>query len=57
MEIRDLIWPEDRIAHIASHGIEPEEVEEACFGEALVLRARSGGKNPVYYVLGQTDDA
>ena len=54
MKIRDLIWPEDRIDHIASHGIEPEEVEEACFGEALVLRARSGGKNPVYYVLGQT---
>ena len=55
MKIRDLIWPEDRIDHIASHGIEPQEVEEACFGEALVLRARSGGENPVYYVLGQTE--
>jgi hypothetical protein len=55
MKIRDLIWPEDRIDHIASHGIEPEEVEEACFGEALVLRASSEGKNPVYYVLGQTE--
>jgi uncharacterized DUF497 family protein len=55
MKIRNLIWPEDRIDHIASHGIEPEEVEEVCFGQALVLRARSGGKNPVYYVLGQTE--
>jgi hypothetical protein len=29
-------------------------VEEVCFGQALVLRAKSEGKNPVYYVLGQT---
>jgi uncharacterized DUF497 family protein len=55
MKIHDLIWPQDRIDHIALHGIEPEEVEEACFGEALVLQARSGEKNPVYYVLGQTE--
>ena len=55
MRIHTLIWPEDRIDHIASHGIEPEEVEETCLGEALVLRAKSGGKNPVYYVLGQTE--
>lgn len=55
MKIHDLIWPEARIEHIASHGREPEEVEEACFGEALVLRAKSGGKNPAYYVLGQTE--
>jgi uncharacterized DUF497 family protein len=54
MRIHRLVWPEDRIDHIGSHGIEPEEVEEACFGAALVLRAKSTGKNPVYYVLGQT---
>ena len=26
-----------------------------CFGDALVLLGRSTGKNPVYYVLGQTE--
>jgi len=35
-------------------GVQPEEVEEVCFGHALVLRAQSYGRNPVYYVLGQT---
>ncbi len=30
-------------------------MEETCFGKALVLRAPSGGLNPVYYVLGQTE--
>lgn len=52
--IRELIWPEDRVDHIAVHDIEPEEVEEVCFGQALILRAKSAGVNPVYYVLGQT---
>jgi len=52
--IHELIWPEDRVDHIAAHDIEPEEVEEVCFGLALILRARSTGVNPVYFVLGQT---
>ena len=52
--IRELIWPEDRIDHIAAHDIEPEEVEEVCFGRALILRAKSAGANPVYYVLRET---
>jgi hypothetical protein len=34
---------------------QPEEFEEVCFGHSLVLRAKSEGPNPVYYVLGQTD--
>ena len=54
MKIREFIWPEDRIDHIARHRITPEEVEEVCFGRPLVQRARSEEKNPVYYVLGQT---
>lgn len=54
MKVRELIWPEDRIDHIARHGVTPEEVEEVCFGPALVQRARSEGANPVYYVLGET---
>jgi len=55
MQIREFVWPDDRIEHIAVHGVTPEEVEEVCFGRALVLRAKSEGENPVYYVLGQTN--
>ena len=54
MKIQEFIWTEDRIDHIAQHGVNPEEVEEVCFGSPLVLRAKSEGENPVYYVLGQT---
>lgn len=46
MKIHQLIWPEDRVEHVALHGIEPEEVEEVCFGQALLLRAKSKEKNP-----------
>src|SRR5262245_32416001 len=55
MTIDEFIWPEERIEHIAEHGVTPEEVEEVCFGKPLVFRAKSVGENPVYYVLGQTD--
>ena len=55
MRITELLWPRDRIEHIARHSITPDEVEEVCFGRPLVLRAKSHGDNPVYYVLGQTD--
>jgi uncharacterized DUF497 family protein len=54
MRIGRLIWRQDRIDHIARHGVKPHEVEEVCFGESLVLRAKSTGPNPAYYVLGQT---
>jgi hypothetical protein len=54
MRIQRIIWPQDRIEHVARHHITPEEVEEACFGQSFVQRARSEGENPVYYVLGQT---
>jgi uncharacterized DUF497 family protein len=55
MTVNELVWPEDRIEHIARHGVTPEEVGEVCFGKPLVLRTKSQGENPVYYVLGQTD--
>jgi hypothetical protein len=55
MRIDALVWPEDRIEHIARHGVTSEEVEEACFGKSLVQRAKSEGENPVYYVLGRTE--
>jgi hypothetical protein len=54
MKIRQIIWPEDRIDHIAQHGVTPAEFEEACFGNAFVQRAKSDGENPVYFVLSQT---
>ena len=54
MKIDRFIWTEDRVDHLAEHGVYPEEVEEVCFGHALVQRAKSSGSNPVYYVLGQT---
>lgn len=54
VDIHELVWPEDRIAHIAAHGVLPDEVEEVCFDRPLVLGAKSSGKNPVFYVLGQT---
>lgn len=55
MPISELVWPEDRVEHIAEHGVTPEEFEEVCFGRSLVLRTKATGKNPVYYVLGETD--
>jgi uncharacterized protein len=54
MKIDELLWSEDRVEHIARHGVQPEEVDDVCFGRPLVLRAKSEGKNPVYHVLGQT---
>jgi uncharacterized DUF497 family protein len=54
MKLDEIIWPGDRIDHIARHNVTPDEVEEVCFGRPLVLRAKSEGSNPVYYVLGQT---
>lgn len=55
MPISELVWPEDRVEHIAEHGVTPEEFEEVCFGRSIVLRTKATGKNPVYYVLGETD--
>jgi uncharacterized protein len=54
VQIQQFVWTNDRIEHIARHGVQPEEVEQACFGTAFVQVAKSRGTNPVYYVLGQT---
>ena len=54
MRIHEFVWPADRVEHIARHGVQPEEFEEVCFGQSLVLQAKSSGTNPVYYVLGET---
>jgi uncharacterized protein len=53
--ISELLWPPERIDHISRHGVTPEEFEEVCFGESLVLRAKAEGPSPVCYVLGETE--
>ena len=49
MTLHELIWPEDRVDHIARHGVNPEEVEEVCFGRPLTESERrrflSGERN------------
>jgi hypothetical protein len=49
MTIDEFVWPDERIEHIAQHGVMPDEVEEVCFGSSFVRRGKSEGKNPVYY--------
>jgi len=52
--IHSLVWNNKNLEHITSHDVRPEEVEEVCMRNPLILTAPSKGKNPVYYVLGQT---
>jgi uncharacterized protein len=55
MKIYAFVWPQERIDHIAEHGVTPAEVEEICFGRPWVQKGKSEGENPVYYVLGETE--
>jgi uncharacterized DUF497 family protein len=55
VRIHEFIWPQNRIDHIARHQVQPEEVENVCFGKAWVRRAKATGKSPACYVLGQTE--
>ncbi len=55
MKVHQIFWTEDRVDHIARHGVSSDEFEQTCFGDPLVYRAKSEGPNPVYYVLGVTD--
>lgn len=55
MTISRLLWPQDRIDHIARHHVIPDEVDEVCYGRSLILRSKSKGDNPAYYILGQTN--
>lgn len=52
MFIRDLDWDVENIEHIAAHHIEPDEVENVCYGRSLIKRA---GENK-HTVLGQTQE-
>ncbi len=40
--IRRLVWDPWNVAHIARHGVTPEEVEEVCHGEPVVQVGKKG---------------
>ena len=42
MEITRLMWDEWNVAHIARHGVVPQEVEEVCQSEPLVQQGHHG---------------
>lgn len=50
--IRELLWDDCNEEHIARHHISRLEVEEVCFGDPWVLRARGKDKQAIY---GQSD--
>ncbi|MDP2905139.1 MAG: BrnT family toxin [Candidatus Omnitrophota bacterium] len=53
MRIEEIVWTEDTVSHIARHGVEPKEVEEACFeGSAYILKAKYNR----YLALGRTQN-
>lgn len=54
MRIHTILWPGERIDHVARHDVTPGEFEEICFGDSLVLRTKAEGRHPVYNLLGQT---
>ena len=50
MKISHIEWADSAILHIARHGVEPSEVEEACFeGMPFILKAKYNR----YFALGQ----
>lgn len=57
--IRRLFWRPDRVEHIARHGVNPYEVEEALFGDSQGLLLKVGPaerdlEETVYRYLGRT---
>ena len=44
MRVHELLWPQDRIDHIARHNVRPDEVEEVFFGKPFVRRAKYRGE-------------
>lgn len=52
LTIRNFDWDESNIEHIGRHGVNPEEVEEACYRHPRILKGKEGR----YLIYGQTDD-
>ncbi|MDI6606385.1 MAG: BrnT family toxin [Candidatus Omnitrophota bacterium] len=51
MKFKAFEWDIKNTGHIAQHSVIPEEAEETCFHNPLILRSRHGR----YLVLGQTE--
>lgn len=52
MRFKKYDWDDANIEHIAKHGVTPQEVEEACFNEPFILKARKTR----YLVYGRSDN-
>lgn len=50
-EIKELVWDEFNIAHIARHGVTQNEVEEACHGDYVYW----GTKKYRTMIVGKTE--
>ena len=48
--IRELLWTDWNVEHIARHNVSPHEVEEICYSSSCVSKAR----NKTLRVIGQT---
>lgn len=52
MRINELEWDDENIQHIARHNVNPQEVEDVCFG--LHISEREGSRR--YVLSGQSAD-
>ena len=50
MKIESLYWDDENIEHIAQHNVNPEEVEDVCFGFHFFKRDRE----QIYILSGQS---
>jgi len=50
--VEDLIWDDQNLGHIAEHGVSDAEVEEVCYSDPYVKRAR----NNALALYGQTEN-
>jgi hypothetical protein len=50
MRINKLQWDDDNVEHIARHGVNPQEVEDVCFGFHIYIRESS----KKYIISGQS---
>jgi len=50
MKINSLYWDDENIEHIAQHSVNPQEVEDVCFGTHIIER----GGDQRYILSGQS---
>lgn len=51
MYVKDVIWDDDNLEHIAHHGVKPAEVEEVLWDDPWIEKRRGSQR---YQVFGQT---